>query len=180
MGTLKYALLGMLSRKSLTGYEISKQFESSLCEFWQAKHSQIYPELKALTNADLIEFKVQISGNVMEKKVYSITEKGRQEFLQWAEKDITALTVPKDEFRLQLYFSDGITPKRRIELLQKQLELHKKYSAYLTEKIAGFGDIDTLSEDDFCNYMVMQSGVLREQYMCSWLKNCIRMCKKKL
>lgn len=180
MGTLKYALLGLLRRESLTGYEISKQFESSLCEFWQAKHSQIYPELKALTRDELIEFKVQIAGNVLEKKVYSITEKGRQEFQQWAEKDSTALAVPKDEFRLQLYFSDCIAPKRRIELLQKQLELHKDYLAYLTEKIAGFGDADALGEDDFCNYMVMQSGVLREQYICSWLKNCIKMCKKKL
>lgn len=180
MGTLKYALLGLLRKNCLTGYEISKQFESSLCEFWQAKHSQIYPELKALANENLIEFKVQIAGNVMEKKVYSITEKGRQEFQQWAEKDGIPLTVPKDEFRLQLYFSDCIEPKRRIELLQKQLELHKNYLAYLTEKIAGFGDADQLGEDDFCNYMVMQNGVMREQYMCNWLKNCIRLCKKRL
>ena len=46
MRTLKYAILGMLMQKSMTGYELMQQFESALCEFWTANHSQIYPELK--------------------------------------------------------------------------------------------------------------------------------------
>ena len=47
MGTLKYAILGLLNRKSMTGYDLSKEFETTLFEFWNAKHSQIYPELKS-------------------------------------------------------------------------------------------------------------------------------------
>lgn len=46
MGNLKYAILGLLNQKEMTGYDLMKQFESTLCEFWSAKHSQIYPELK--------------------------------------------------------------------------------------------------------------------------------------
>lgn len=49
MRTLKYAILGLLNQKEMTGYDLMKQFESTLCEFWSAKHSQIYPELKKLT-----------------------------------------------------------------------------------------------------------------------------------
>lgn len=49
MGTLKYAILGLLNRNEMTGYELSKEFETTLFEFWNAKHSQIYPELKSLT-----------------------------------------------------------------------------------------------------------------------------------
>ena len=48
MGVLKYAILGLLNQKSMTGYDITKEFEEKLCEFWSAKHSQIYPELKTL------------------------------------------------------------------------------------------------------------------------------------
>lgn len=43
MRTLKYAILGLLNQKEMTGYDLMKQFESTLCEFWSAKHSQIYP-----------------------------------------------------------------------------------------------------------------------------------------
>ncbi len=180
MGTLKYAILGLLRKKSMTGYELSKEFETSLFEFWNAKHSQIYPELKSLTKADLIHFEVRITGNIMEKKVYTITNKGIEEFQKWAENDIESIAVPKDEFRLQLYFSDCISSKRRIELLQNQLLLHKERLDYLIEKVESFDNIKNLDEVEFCDYMVMQSGVMREQCICNWIKSCIRLCKKRI
>ena len=72
MRTLKYAILGLLNRKPMTGYDISKEFNFQLAEFWSAKHSQIYPELKKLVSEELIIFKIEISGDVLEKKVYYI------------------------------------------------------------------------------------------------------------
>ena len=68
MGTLQYAILGLLSRKDMTGYDMSKEFETTLSGFWNAKHSQIYPELKTLTEQNLIEYHLEISGTVLEKK----------------------------------------------------------------------------------------------------------------
>ncbi len=48
MRTLKYAILGLLNRNPMTGYDIVKEFNFQLAEFWNAKHSQIYPELKKI------------------------------------------------------------------------------------------------------------------------------------
>ena len=56
MRTLKYAILGLLNQKKMTGYDLMKQFESALCEFWSAKHSQIYPELKKLTEEGCVAY----------------------------------------------------------------------------------------------------------------------------
>ena len=39
MRTLKYAILGLINRNPLTGYDITKEFNSGLVEFWYAKHS---------------------------------------------------------------------------------------------------------------------------------------------
>ena len=49
METLKYAILGLLMKKDMTGYELSKESNSEVFEFWNASHSQIYPQLQALT-----------------------------------------------------------------------------------------------------------------------------------
>jgi DNA-binding PadR family transcriptional regulator len=49
-------------------------------------HSQIYLELKKLLDEGLIVFEIQISGEVLEKKLYSITEQGKKTFLQWLQK----------------------------------------------------------------------------------------------
>ena len=41
MGTLRYAILGLLNRWDMSGYDLTKEFETTLAEFWGAKHSQI-------------------------------------------------------------------------------------------------------------------------------------------
>ena len=87
MGTLKYAILGLLNRNEMTGYELSKEFETTLFEFWNAKHSQIYPELKSLNAEGLIQYRVEITGNVLEKKVYTITDEGRRDFIKRRPRD---------------------------------------------------------------------------------------------
>ena len=56
MGTLKYAILGLLNRQEMTGYELTKAIEHSLLGSWRAKHSQIYPELKSLTQKGLVKY----------------------------------------------------------------------------------------------------------------------------
>ena len=71
MGTLKYAILGLLNRKNMTGYDLSKEFETTLFEFWNAKHSQIYPELKSLSENGLVRYEVEITGNVLAHAIAS-------------------------------------------------------------------------------------------------------------
>lgn len=79
MRVLTYAILGFLDREPMTGYDITTEFkDKEIREFWHAKHSQIYPELKKLTEEGFIEFTIQIQGSKLEKKVYSITESGKR------------------------------------------------------------------------------------------------------
>lgn len=169
MGTLRYAILGLLNRRDMSGYDLTKEFETTLAEFWGAKHSQIYPELKALADEGLIAYQIEISGTVLEKKVYSITERGRTALQTWAETQLKMKSVPKDEFRLQLYFSDCIPPQRRIALLD-----------HLRENMAKFGQVPPESEEAFSDYLVLLGGVMREEGCCAWLERCIALCRERL
>ena len=40
--------------------------------------AQIYPELKKLVEEELVYYDIQISGDILEKKSYSITEKWKK------------------------------------------------------------------------------------------------------
>ncbi len=81
MSTLKYAILGLLNRKSMTGYELKKEFETTLFEFWNAKHSQIYPELKDLYDNKLVNFNIEVSGNVLQKNYIILLRVGKNIFM---------------------------------------------------------------------------------------------------
>ena len=67
MRVLKYAILGLLNRQPMTGYDIGKEFNYELSEFWHAKHSQIYTELKRLHDEGLVTYDIEISGDILEK-----------------------------------------------------------------------------------------------------------------
>lgn len=163
----------------MTGYDMMKEFESTLFEFWNAKHSQIYPELKHLTESGLVKFKVEITGNVLEKKVYSITEEGKKEFEQWVRLQHKMKSVPKDEFRLQLFFSDSISPVHRLELLSFQLKEHQSRLKHLQNNLSKFETIPPLSEAEFSDYLVLLGAIMREEASCKWLETCIRLCEEK-
>ncbi|KPI47595.1 PadR family transcriptional regulator [Clostridioides difficile] len=176
MGTLKYAILGLLNRKPMTGYDLSKEFNFQLNEFWSAKHSQIYPELKKLTNEDLIVHEVEISGDVLEKKVYYITEKGKDEFLTWLSKDIPMEPTPKNKFRLRVYFYNNLDLENRIDLLKHQLIQHSKRLEFLMSQKDAYAEIPDFYDDYFGDYLVLDGAIIREEGQIKWLSNCIDIC----
>ncbi len=177
MGTLKYAILGLLYQKNMTGYELTKAFESVLLESWRAKHSQIYPELKQLTQAGLVEYEIAISGTVLEKKVYTITETGKSELLDWISTPHMLAPMPKEEFRLQLFFSSVLSTQQRISLLQNQLTQRQQRLADLRLSGQKFTPIPPKNDAAFCDYLVWLGGVMREENACAWLEECIRLCQ---
>lgn len=178
MGNLQYAILGLLNRKDMTGYDLSKEFQSDLSEFWSAKHSQIYPELKSLTEDGSISYQVEIAGNVMEKKLYSITEKGREKFARWEEQYHEIGMMPKDEFRLRLFFSDSLPEAKRIELLESRFAQHRSRLEYLEEKMSKFSVIPPEKAEEFSDYLVLLGGIMREEANCNWIESCIKLCCK--
>lgn len=180
MGALKYAILGLLYQKNMTGYELTKEFETTLLQSWRAKHSQVYPELKSLTEKGLVQYEVKIAGNVLEKKEYSITEEGKNEFLQWAVKLNPIKPIPKDEFRLQLFFSSCIKPEERLLLLENQFTNHHNRLLELRKAIKKFSSIPPDDETEFGNYLVLLGAIMNEENTCKWLKKCITMCHEKM
>lgn len=173
MRTLKYAILGLLNRNPMTGYDIVKEFNFQLAEFWNAKHSQIYPELKKLVNEKLIVYHIKISGDVLEKKLYTITEKGKDEFLKWLEKDEPMERTPKDIFRLRMYFSNNLDIDTRLILLEHQLLQHQERIAFLYSQMERYSEVPPLDSNDFGDYIVLDGAIIREQGAIKWLTNCI-------
>lgn len=177
MRTLKYVILGLLNRKPMTGYDIAKEFNLQLVEFWNASHSQIYPELKRLVNEKLLVYDIAITGDVLEKKVYSLTDKGRKEFIKWLKKDEAMEKTPKNIFRLRMYFSNSLELGTRIQLLEHQLLQHHKRLAFLTGQKARYKDVPPLDSEGFGDYIVLEGAILREEATIQWLNNCIKYCK---
>lgn len=175
MRTLKYALLGLIDREPITGYDISKEFEKRImANFWHAKHSQVYPELKRLLDEELISFELVIQGEKMEKKLYTITPKGHAEFVDWLLEDEPLGVTPKDVFRLRTFFSDFMTASDFERHLHSQLGKHNFKKDHLENSLAkSFKSIPKYGSKEFGDYAVLLGAIMREDSYIAWLKICL-------
>src|SRR5215510_14136567 len=77
-----YVILGMVSREPRSGYEIKALVDDTTRFFWAASYGQIYPELKRLSEAGLVEGSDAPRGE-RKRTVYAITADGEDELKDW-------------------------------------------------------------------------------------------------
>ena len=80
---LSHAILAALLSQSCSGYDLVKRFNKSVQCFWSASHQQIYKALAKLEADALVSFEKIEQENRPNKKLYSVTDKGRQHLQAW-------------------------------------------------------------------------------------------------
>jgi DNA-binding PadR family transcriptional regulator len=83
--TGQYLILGMLSNKPMTGYDIHKRVKTRM-SFWDISYGQIYPTLRRLEEEGSLKKIVEINEDSPNRKVYSITDKGTKNLQKWLMK----------------------------------------------------------------------------------------------
>jgi DNA-binding PadR family transcriptional regulator len=127
--SLKHALLGLLSYEPMTGYELKQFFDSSIEHFWNAELSQIYPTLKSLEDADYVVKHVQVQDTRPNRKVYEITDAGREEFLRWM-RTATPPADLRDAFLVKVFLGTEVPVEDMLLLMHRQMEEHQKAIAF--------------------------------------------------
>ncbi|MGX7112635.1 PadR family transcriptional regulator [Gemella cuniculi] len=170
---LKYAILGLLNRKGMSGYDLTKEFDKELVNFWNAKHSQIYPELKKLEESGLIEHKVEISGEILEKKIYYLTKEGREDLVLWLLKKQSVPKTSKDSFKLQIYLSEILEKEDLVNILKDYKKKRQAKYAFLYDKFNEYKIKPKIFSSEFSDYLVLKSAIMREDAYIEWLNWCL-------
>jgi PadR family transcriptional regulator AphA len=99
------AVLGLLTKGPLSGYDLKKRAERSVGYFWDPAKSQIYAVLPRLVEAGYARSrKVEQSGRP-DKLVYRITTRGRQALKEWIEL-APALESARSLLLLKVFFGN--------------------------------------------------------------------------
>ena len=174
---LKFAILGLLCREPMTGYDLSKEFNHGLLRYWKATHSQIYPELKKLIDEGLVLFEVVKQGR-LEKKRYTLTGQGRAEFMGWLTTYEPIEQNAKDVFKLRLYFSDNISDDELLAQLEAQYRMRREHFAVRLKKSYEGIDPTRLSRADRGDYLAFELGIYHERAEIDWLERSITLLKE--
>ena len=98
-----FVILGLLDAEPRTGYEIKAVVDNSTRFFWAASYGQIYPELRKLREAGLIESE-RDPASARKRVVHRLTPPGRKALRDWLAEP-AAPTEYRDEKLLKLFFS---------------------------------------------------------------------------
>ncbi|MDP4182024.1 MAG: PadR family transcriptional regulator [Bacillota bacterium] len=123
----RYAILGVLSLMSGSGYDIKKFCDKTIAHFWNENFGHIYPVLAQLEEEGLIS--KAASSKDERRKEYSITAKGREEFCKWMMEPIE-FQPARSELLLKVSFGSNIPKERVIEMIKL---VKQRYESRLEE-----------------------------------------------
>jgi PadR family transcriptional regulator AphA len=159
-----YVILGMVSREPRSGYEIKAAVDESTRFFWAASYGQIYPELKRLSEAGLVEG-IDSPRGERKRTVYAITADGEAELKAWLRKPPETSEM-REEGLLKLFFAGVLPPADAVETLRAM----RAQRLALAERLRGF-EAETQKKDPF-SLMVLQGGIEFNEWFADW---CERM-----
>jgi PadR family transcriptional regulator AphA len=123
-GSTPNALLGLLSLGPMSGYDIRQLIPRSIGYFWNESYGQIYPGLKRLAEAGLVEKKTERKKGSPDRHLYSLTAAGREQLRQWLKRPVVD-EVPRNELLLKLFFGAHVSPGVSREHVAAYLEMHE-------------------------------------------------------
>jgi DNA-binding PadR family transcriptional regulator len=82
---VEYVILAGLVRTPRSGYDLTQWMQRETSHYFTVGHNRVYPALSELERDGLVVHKVVPSDRGPERKVYSITEAGREALLSWVD-----------------------------------------------------------------------------------------------
>lgn len=157
----------------MTGYDLKTScFDQCIGHLWPADQAQIYRTLEKLVEQGYITCTIEIQHDRPNRKVYTITESGKAELVQWLGTH-QPLPILREPMLIQLHFADRLPNEIIIHLLEQQL-------AARNEKLAKCENIDlpllgdeSASREEVMQRLVLELVIRREQTYIDWLKTAI-------
>jgi PadR family transcriptional regulator AphA len=164
-------VLGLLSMRPRSGYDIKTVVDRSTRFFWAASYGQIYPELKRLEEEGLIEGEDVPNGG-RERRVYKLTPAGHDALQEWLFGSTVTVEL-RDESLLRLFFADALPLEQALLLLEGRRRGHEQYLETLREIQALPGGKDPTFVD-----LVLNWGIDFNEWGAQWCEQQLRRLRK--
>lgn len=166
--SLPHVILTVLCNQDSTGYDITKQFSRAIGHVWRASHQQVYRELNKLTEAGAVTYKLEPQNGKPDRKVYSITEVGRQSLHQWYTLPVKHATE-RDEISAKLLTSGIFDSAPMIEHIQNLIEESRhQLNRYIELDKTHYALTPELSHEMRLERLALRRNILRTQAWLEW------------
>lgn len=174
--SLEHAILGFLNYAPMTGYDLKKAFDASIRHFWPADQAQIYRTLKDLTRQGWVTVEVVPQEDRPNRKVYHITEAGREELRRWL-RTPTGPEDPRVPMLVKVFFAGQLADEEAVSLLEAYaagLRARLEEYAQVPQRAAHYAEAVQSPREVFFWALTLDYGVRLTRAALEWAEEAIR------
>jgi DNA-binding PadR family transcriptional regulator len=179
--SLEHAILGFLQYKPFTGYDLKAVFDTSVHHFWPADQSQIYRTLARLAQRGWAEVDVIHRDDRPVRKVYHITDAGREEFRRWL-----TVPVPRQEPRnarlIQVFFAGQLSDEEILAVFEQEAkEMRDLLAPYaqIPTQAEPFAKLVGSPREVFFWLLTLEAGIRTAEAHMAWVESVIERIRNK-
>ena len=177
--SLKHGLLGLLTLRKSSGYDLSKLFQESLSFFWVANQSQIYRELDKMEDLGwVVSSKVEQDARP-NKRVYGITKEGNKELIRWLkEGNAEDLAVVRNPLLMKLFFSGKVDREYAINMLKEYRKICEEAREEIASEVAGIGEVEETAAKPAYWLYATEYSMHQYEFQIKWIDETVSRLEK--
>jgi DNA-binding PadR family transcriptional regulator len=158
-------VLGLVSVRPTTGYELTALAERSIANFFPLTRSHIYTELNHLAGLGLLRVTETARVNGPTKKEYEITPTGADELQRWLDETDLSEERTRSLFLVRIFFGDRTSPERMAAVLNA----YETAALARRDRLAAMVDMLADRPEAVFRRATAMFGVRREQARLDWV-----------
>lgn len=172
LSTLSLAILGLISQRPLTGYDLRKVFQTTPMGHFSSSPGAIYPALKRIEEAGWIRSATADGQTGRQRVAYEITARGLAVLKEHLSRPVTQedVTWRLDQLMLRFAFMDGILGRERI------VPFLQEFAAQLDTHVADlrryFDSMKGILPP--CGRLAMEQGIQSYEMNAQWARRALQ------
>jgi len=168
--SLRAVLLITLQREPGTGYDILQRFKAGLAHVWQASHQQLYRELDRMRGNGLLTCETLPQTERPDRKVYHLTDAGRQALDTWLAEPLSTSPVRQPLFAKFFAWERWPEQARREELTDFRKQLKECLTTYAAIEREWFSNPETLTPAQRAPWHTLRLGQRLTETWVEWVE----------
>jgi len=172
LSTLSLAILGLISQRPLTGYDLRKIFLTTPMGHFSSSPGAIYPALKRIEETGWIRCDNSEGRTRRQRMVYKITARGRNALKEHLSQPVTEEDViwHMDDLMMRFAFMDGaVGPEKTVRFLR---DFAARIDAHVVDLRRYFESARSILP--VCGRLAMEQGIQSYEMNAQWARRAIQ------
>jgi len=181
--TTSYVILGLLTFREMSGYDLKQLINQSITHFyWSPAKSQIYGELRRLESHGLVTMREVPQTLRPDKRLYRITTQGTEAMMKWLEHSGVEPDSYKSALLLKVFFGHMLSGDTLVGLLEerrRQVERDLGACQKKAEELRASLEGSAAEDELLFHLLTLQRSIVLCQTDLSWIDETLAQLKQR-